>query len=63
MIALNVPTIKCEGCAEAITNEIKTHDPNAQVNVDVENKIVNVETSATEAAVKDMITAAGHNAA
>ncbi|AFZ50544.1 heavy-metal-associated domain-containing protein [Dactylococcopsis salina] len=63
MIALNVPTIKCEGCAEAITNEIKTHDPNAQVNVDVENKIVNVETSATEAAVKDMITAAGHSAA
>lgn len=63
MIALNVPTIKCEGCAEAITNEIKTHDPNAQVNVDVENKIVNVETSATEAAVKDIITAAGHSAA
>ena len=63
MIALNVPTIKCEGCAEAITNEIKTHDPKAQVNVDVENKIVNVETSATETAVKEMITSAGHSAA
>ncbi len=62
-IALNVPSIKCEGCAEAITNEIKNHDPSAQVRVDVENKTVKVETTAQENSVKEMITAAGHTVA
>jgi copper chaperone len=60
MIQLNVPTIKCEGCAEAITNEIKSQDPNAQVEVDVDSKIVKVETTAAETAVKEMINSAGH---
>lgn len=60
MIELNVPSIKCEGCAEAITNEIKTQDPNAKVEVDVEQKIVKVETTAQESAVKEMINTAGH---
>ncbi|MDR9404245.1 MAG: cation transporter [Halothece sp. Uz-M2-17] len=60
MMELNVPSIKCEGCAEAITNEIKAQDPEAQVEVDVENKIVKVETTAQESAVKDMIHSAGH---
>ena len=60
MIQLNVPSIKCDDCAEAISNEIKSHDPSAQINVDVENKIVKVETTAPESAVKEMINAAGH---
>lgn len=60
MIQLNVPTIKCEGCAEAITNEIKSQDPNAQVEVDVDSKIVKVETTAAETSVKEMINSAGH---
>jgi copper chaperone len=63
MITLNVPTIKCEGCAEAITNEIQTHDPNAKVEVDVENKTVKVETTAQDTAVKEMINTAGHTVA
>jgi len=61
-IVLNVPSIKCEGCAEAITNEIKNNDPNAQVSVDVENKTVQVETTAEERSIKDMISTAGHRA-
>lgn len=60
MINLQVSSIKCEGCAEAITNEIKNNDPNAKVDVDVDNKTVKVETTAQEEAVKNMITAAGH---
>jgi len=63
MITLNVPSIKCDGCAEAITNEIKTHDPQAKVEVDVDGKTVKVETKAQEGAVKDMIAAAGHTVA
>ncbi|AFZ43544.1 heavy metal transport/detoxification protein [Halothece sp. PCC 7418] len=60
MIQLNVPSIKCDGCAEAITNEIKSHDPNAKIDVDVENKIVKVETTVQETAVREMINSAGH---
>ncbi|MFB6274948.1 MAG: heavy-metal-associated domain-containing protein [Halothece sp.] len=63
MISLQVPSIKCEGCAEAITNEIKNHDPNAKVEVDVDNKTVKVETTAQQASVKEMIAAAGHSVA
>lgn len=63
MITLNVPSIKCDGCAEVITNEIKANDPQAKVEVDVENKTVKVETTAQETSVKDMITAAGHTVA
>jgi len=63
LIALNVPSIKCEGCAEAITNEIKNNDPNAQVSVDVENQTVQVETTAEQRSVKEMISAAGHRVA
>ncbi|MEO1593489.1 MAG: cation transporter, partial [Cyanobacteria bacterium J06632_22] len=37
---LKVPSIKCEGCADTITKEIKVHDAEATVNVDVENKTV-----------------------
>jgi len=63
MITLTVPSIKCDGCAETITNEIKTHDPNATVEVDVDTKTVKVETTAQQTSVKEMITAAGHSVA
>lgn len=61
MIQLNVPTIKCEGCADAITNEIKSHDPNAQVEIDIDSKVVKVTTTVAETAVKEMISTAGHS--
>ncbi len=63
MITLNVPSIKCDGCAEVITNEIKANDPQAKIEVDVETKTVKVETTAQEDSVKEMIISAGHTVA
>lgn len=64
MITLNVPSIKCEGCADVITQEIQRHDPKAQVKVDVEGKTVQVETATTsETAIKEMIAQVGHTVA
>lgn len=57
---LKVPSIVCEGCAETITEEIKTHEPEAKVEVDIDAKTVTVETGASEESVKQMIQAVGH---
>ncbi|MEM6867968.1 MAG: heavy-metal-associated domain-containing protein [Cyanobacteria bacterium P01_C01_bin.121] len=59
-MTLNVPSIKCDGCAETITKEIKVHDANAKVNVDVEKKTVEVDSNMSEASVKQAITSVGH---
>lgn len=59
-IQLKVPTIACDGCGTTITKAILAQEPKAKVNVDVENKIVQVETQASEESVKQMIVSAGH---
>jgi len=63
-MTLNVPSIKCDGCAETITKEIKVHDADATVNVDIEKKTVAVDSdSLSESSVKQAITATGHELA
>ena len=59
-MTLNVPSIKCDGCAETITKEIKVHDADAKVNIDVEKKTVEVDSHMSEASVKQAITSVGH---
>jgi copper chaperone len=56
----NVPSIVCDGCAKAITDEILTHESDAKVDVDVKAKTVQVDTEASEESIKQMITALGH---
>lgn len=63
-MTLKVPSIKCEGCGETITKEIKVHDSEATVNVDIANKTVEVDSdSLSESSVKQAITATGHEVA
>ncbi|NET43184.1 heavy-metal-associated domain-containing protein [Okeania sp. SIO2B3] len=59
-IQLKVPSIACGGCADTITKAIKTQESEADVQVDVEQKIVTVETKASEESIKQAIVAAGH---
>jgi copper chaperone len=58
---IKVPSIVCQGCADTITQEIKTHEPEADVKVDIEGKTVTVDTKASEESVKQMINAVGHS--
>lgn len=51
---LHIENIKCGGCARGVTASIKGVDQDAKVDVDVETKMVSVETSASI----DQITAA-----
>lgn len=56
----NVPSIACEGCATTISEGIRTHEPEAKVDVDVANKTVSVETEASQESIKQVITSVGH---
>jgi copper chaperone len=60
LMKLNVPSIVCEGCADTITKEIKTHEPKAKVDVDLEAKTVSVDTDASEESIKQMIESVNH---
>jgi copper chaperone len=60
VINLKVPSIVCDGCAKAITEEILTHESGAKVDVDLKAKTVSVDTGASEESIKQMITALGH---
>lgn len=47
-----VPNIKCGGCARGVTAIIKDIDENADVQIDVDTKIVDVITSASLEQIK-----------
>ncbi|MDJ0731329.1 MAG: heavy-metal-associated domain-containing protein [Crocosphaera sp.] len=59
-ITLKVPSIACGGCADTITKAIEGQKPEAKVSVDVESKMVTVDTDASTATIKEIITEAGH---
>lgn len=61
-ITLKVPSIACEGCATTITQAIKKGQEDAQVSVDVAQKLVSVETTATVAQIQQLIESAGYAA-
>jgi len=59
-IELKVPSMVCQGCVDTIAKEIKTHDPEANVNIDLTTKTVTVDSNASEDSIKEMIIAVGH---
>ena len=42
---LEISNMNCGGCARSVMATIKGLDPDAQVNIDLETKIVDVETT------------------
>ncbi|HEY9737790.1 MAG TPA: heavy-metal-associated domain-containing protein [Trichocoleus sp.] len=59
-IEMTVPNLACSACVETVTKAVQGVDPGAQVNADPKTKQVSVVTDASEAAIKDAITAAGY---
>jgi copper chaperone len=59
-LKLKVPSIVCDGCAQTITESIKTMEPDAQINVDVQAKTVTINSEASEETIKQAIVAVGH---
>ena len=62
-INLKVPSMVCDGCVSTIKEAILTHEPQAKVEIDLDSKQVIVETEASEASIKQVITAVGHEIA
>ena len=59
-IQLKVTSIACSACADTITKAIKNYESEADVQVNIGQKIVTVETEASEDSIKEVITSAGH---
>jgi copper chaperone len=58
-LKLKVPDIACDSCATKIIDSIHVMEPQALVDVDVADKTVTVESSASEESIKQVIVAAG----
>ena len=50
----------CDGCVSTVKEAILTHEPKAKVEIDLDTKQVKVDTEASEASIKQVITAVGH---
>jgi copper chaperone len=61
-LQLTVPNMACSACANNITNAVKTVDTSAIVQADPTTKLVNIDTQASETAIKDALAAAGYPA-
>ena len=59
-IQLQIPSIASQDSADNLTQQIKTHEPNSKVEVNVEQKTVTIETDASEESIKQMIESQGH---
>ncbi len=59
-LQLKVPNMACSACSDTITKAIQAIDPTATVQADPKTKLVEVETQASETAVRDAIVAAGY---
>jgi copper chaperone len=62
-LQLKVPKLACSSCAKKVMKALKTIDADATVKVDTKTKLVDVETQASETAVKEALTAAGYPSA
>ncbi len=60
-LQLTVPDMACSACGETITKAVKAVDSTALVQADPKTKLVNIETHASEAAVREAIEAAGYS--
>ena len=62
-LQLKVPNIACAACVNTVTNAVKSVDATANVEADTKTKMVSIETQATEAEIKKVLTNAGYPAA
>jgi len=61
MQEFKVPDMACGHCSNAITQALKAIDANAQVEVDLEKKVVSVQSSADDGALRAAIVGAGYS--
>lgn len=59
-LKLHVPTMNSPEAAEDIKQTILTHESDAKVDIDLDQKTITIESQASEETFKQAITATGH---
>jgi copper chaperone len=59
MLTVSVPNMECGGCAQAVTRAVLKLDAGAQVKPDVPSKLVEIVSTAPDAAVLEALAKAG----
>lgn len=60
---LRIESMTCGGCARSVTKAIQSVDPDARIETDPASRMVKVETTATSAALHQVLEEAGYPAA
>ncbi|HYW16133.1 MAG TPA: heavy-metal-associated domain-containing protein [Allosphingosinicella sp.] len=60
MLQLTVRGMSCGPCTRAVTNAVHSVDPGAKVEIDLEAKLVDIESGADAAAIAAAIEDAGY---
>ena len=60
MVEIKVPGMSCGPCARAVTEAVRTVDPGASVEVDLETKLVAIDSSGDIGAIAAAIEEAGY---
>ena len=63
MIQLNIPSMSCGHCVKAVTEAVHDVDPQAQVQVNLDTKQVQVESTADEKKIVASLAEAGYQPA
>lgn len=59
---LKIESMTCGGCARSVARAIQSVDPNALIDTDPVSRTVKIETTATSAAVQQVLEEAGYPA-
>ncbi|HSV48641.1 MAG TPA: heavy-metal-associated domain-containing protein [Ramlibacter sp.] len=60
MLEFKLPAMSCGHCASSVTEAVKSVDPQARVEVDLESKQVKVESTGDRASLAQALTDAGY---
>ena len=60
MIELKLPTMTCGHCVKTVTQVLHKLDPQATVDIDLASQQVRLQTSATEARVREVLDEEGY---
>ena len=62
MYQFNIPNMTCDDCAKSVTKALQSVDAGARIETDPAKREVRVETSATEADLREVLAEAGYPA-
>jgi copper chaperone len=60
MMRFSVPEMSCGHCKSAIESAVKTVDPIAKIEFDMENRVVDIDSGLDDASLQSAISTAGY---